>query len=252
MIYKLSYTNIVFVFILYQYKLRLSLFRIKKHFKKSFAYFVYKLWLENCIFETKSNQLEMKFFGTYLTIIAFLFLTACGSDSSSKAEKLGEGIYKKEGWIFDMKELPSGKNVIPFYTIGKLSSNVLTNAVTAPPSEMGITLYFSLDKKGENKQKIVSGFFESTATDESLFKFPRCLSICPLMIEIINSDGSIESSKMTYSRPNVFKMEMEDLVLADLAYNQRKIRIRIPVSKNNQNTIFEWFEFDFAGFSTEI
>lgn len=194
----------------------------------------------------------MKFYNTLYLLLSILFLIACGNETSSKAVKLGEGIYKKEGWIYDMKELPSGKNVIPFYTIGKLSSNVLTNAVTAPVSEMGITLYFTLDKQGENKQKIVSGYFESTATDENLFKFPRCLSICPLMVEVINEDGTLTSSKMTYSRPNVFKMEMEDLVLADLAYNQRKLRIRIPISKNNQNTIFEWFEFDFAGFSAEI
>lgn len=194
----------------------------------------------------------MKFYRTFFPLLSILFLIACGNETSSKAEKLGEGIYKKEGWIYDMKELPSGKNVIPFYTIGKLSSNVLTNAVTAPVSEMGITLYFTLDKQGKNKQQIVSGYFESTSSDESLFKFPRCLSICPLMIEVINEDGTITSSKMNYSRPNVFKMEMEDLVLADLAYNQRKLRIRIPISKNNQNTIFEWFEFDLAGFSPEI
>ena len=194
----------------------------------------------------------MKFYRTFFPLLSILFLIACGNETSSKAEKLGEGIYKKEGWIYDMKELPSGKNVIPFYTIGKLSSNVLTNAVTAPVSEMGITLNFTLDKQGENKQQIVSGYFESTSSDESLFKFPRCLSICPLMIEVINQDGTITSSKMNYSRPNVFKMEMEDLVLADLAYNQRKLRIRIPISKNNQNTIFEWFEFDLAGFSPEI
>ena len=194
----------------------------------------------------------MKFYRTFFPLLSILFLIACGDETSSKAEKLGEGIYKKEGWIYDMKELPSGKNVIPFYTIGKLSSNVLTNAVTAPVSEMGITLNFTLDKQGENKQQIVSGYFESTSSDESLFKFPRCLSICPLMIEVINQDGTITSSKMNYSRPNVFKMEMEDLVLAGLAYNQRKLRIRIPISKNNQNTIFEWFEFDLAGFSPEI
>ena len=29
-----------------------------------------------------------------------------------------------KGWIYDMKELPSGKDVIPFYTVGTLSTNV--------------------------------------------------------------------------------------------------------------------------------
>ena len=53
---------------------------------------------------------------------------------------------------------------------------------------------------------------------------------------------------MTYSRPNVFRMDAEDLVLADLASAENKVRLRIPVSRNNQNTTFEWFDFDFAGF----
>ena len=151
-----------------------------------------------------------------------------------------------------MKELPSGKNVIPFYTIGKLSSNVLNNSFTNPPSEMGITLYFSLDKKGGNKNEIISAYLESTATDESLFKFPRCLSVCPITIEAINADGTTETIKTMYGRPNVFKMELEDLVLADLAKKQQKIRMRIAVSRNNQNTTFEWFYFDFTGFTPEL
>ena len=93
---------------------------------------------------------------------------------------------------------------------------------------------------------------ESTASDESLFKFPRCLSICPVNIEILNPDGSVEESKMTYSRPNVFRMDTEDLVLAQLANAEKKIRLRIPVSRNNQNTTFEWFDFDFTGFETTL
>ena len=48
---------------------------------------------------------------------------------------------------------------------------------------------------------------------------------------------------MTYSRPNVFRMDAEDLVLANLANAEKKIRLRIPVSRNNQNTTFEWFDF---------
>jgi len=69
---------------------------------------------------------------------------------------------------------------------------------------------------------------------------------------IYNEDGSVEESKMTYSRPNVFKMDAEDGVLADLANAQKKVRLRIAVSRNNQNTTFEWFDFDFAGFKPTL
>jgi hypothetical protein len=117
---------------------------------------------------------------------------------------------------------------------------------------MGITLYFMLDKAGENKNKIISAYLESTATDENLFKFPRCLSICPVTVEILNPDGSVTEIKTSYSRPNVFRMDIEDSVLNDLAANQSKVRMRIPVSRNNQNTTFEWFDFDFAGYTPEL
>lgn len=184
-----------------------------------------------------------------LFAIAIVLGSCAGGSEKTNVIKLADGVYQKEGWIYDMKELPAGKDVIPFYTIGTLSTNVLENYFTNPPSQMGITLYFVLDKKGDNKNKIVSAYLESTASDESLFKFPRCLSICPINIEIINADGSLIESKMTYSRPNVFRMDAEDLVLADLASAENKVRLRIPVSRNNQNTTFEWFDFDFTGFS---
>ena len=177
-------------------------------------------------------------------------LFACSDGPSKEAIKLGEGIYRKGGWIYDMKELPSGKNVIPFYTVGKLSENVLTNSATSPASELGISVYFMLDKTGETKNKITSGYFEASSSDENLFKFPRCLSVCPMVVEVINPDGSLaETFRANYSRPNVFRMDLQDLTLADLAYNQKKFRIRIPISMNNQNTIFEWFTFDFGDFS---
>ena len=185
--------------------------------------------------------------------ISLLILVSCAGDGlKSNVKKLADGVYQKEGWIYDMKELPSGKNVIPFYTVGTLSTNVLTNSFTNPPSEMGITLYFMLDKAGENKNKIISAYLESTATDENLFKFPRCLSICPVTVEILNPDGSVTEIKTSYSRPNVFRMDIEDSVLNDLAANQSKVRMRIPVSRNNQNTTFEWFDFDFAGYTPEL
>mgnify|MGYP007043465230 CR=1 FL=1 len=195
----------------------------------------------------------MKKVNACLSLTILIFMASCAGDNSkANIEKLADGVFKKNGFIYDMKELPSGKNVIPFYTIGKLSSNVLSNSFTNPPSEMGITLYFSLDKKGDNKNEIISAYLESTATDESLFKFPRCLSVCPITIEVINVNGTTETIKTMYNRPNVFKMELEDLVLADLAKKQQKIRMRIAVSRNNQNTTFEWFDFDFTGFSPEL
>ena len=195
----------------------------------------------------------MKKLSAFSILLSLFLSVSCAGDSSkANLKKLADGVYQKEGWIYDMKELPSGKNVIPFYTIGTLSTNVLSNSFTNPPSEMGVTLYFVLDKAGENKNKILSAYLESTATNENLFKFPRCLSVCPVTIEITNLDGSVTESKTSYSRPNVFKMDIEDDVLYALAENQAKVRMRIPVSRNNQNTTFEWFDFNFAGFTPEL
>jgi len=195
----------------------------------------------------------MKNISVFSIVFSLFFVLSCAGDSTKeKIKKLADGVYQKEGWIYDMKELPSGKNVIPFYTIGTLSTNVLSNYFTNPPSEMGITLFFMLDKSGENKNQIVSAYLESTASDENLFKFPRCLSICPITIEIENVDGSVSQTKTSYSRPNVFKMDLEDVVINDLAASQSKVRMRIPVSRNNQNTTFEWFDFDFTGFTPEL
>ena len=195
----------------------------------------------------------MKKLFTLLSLSILLFLSSCAGDGAkTNSKKLADGVFQKNGFIYDMKELPSGKNVIPFYTIGKLSSNVLSNSFTNPPTEMGISLYFSLNKKGENKNEIISAYLESTSTDQTLFKFPRCLSVCPITIEVFKADGSTETLKTMYARPNVFKMELEDLVLADLAEQHQKIRMRIAISRNNQNTTFEWFDFDLSGFSKEL
>lgn len=189
----------------------------------------------------------------FFTLSILVFMVSCGNNTSGeKVEKLADGVYKKEGWIYDMKELPSGKNVIPFYTVGKLSSNTLLNYFTDPPSEMGITLIATLDKQGENKNKITAIHLQSTASDENLFKFPRCLSVCPINVEIIQADGTVVETKTSYSRPNVFKMELEDLVLRDLLKANNAIRMRVPISRNNQNTTFEWFDFDFSGFTNKL
>ena len=89
----------------------------------------------------------MKKVSVFSVLLSLSLLVSCaGEGSKTNLKKLAEGVYQIEGWIYDMKELPSGKNVIPFYTIGTLSTNVLSNSFTNPPSEMGITLYFTLDK----------------------------------------------------------------------------------------------------------
>lgn len=205
--------------------------------------------MKNCIFGMKT-KLKILMRRSLLLFFSSLIFIQCSDAPSKEAIKLGEGIYRKAGWIYDMKELPSGKNVIPFYTVAKLSDNVLINSATKPPTELGISVYFMLDKSGENKNKIVSGFFEASTNQEDLFKFPRCLSVCPMIVEVLNTEGSVtETFRTNYSRPNVFKMDLQDVNLADLAYNQKKFRIRVPISMNNQNTIFEWFTFDFSGFS---
>ena len=72
-------------------------------------------------------------------------MSSCAGDSE-KAQKISRWCLPKEGWIYDMKELPSGKDVIPFYTVGTLSTNVLENYFTNPPAN-GHYLYFVLDKE---------------------------------------------------------------------------------------------------------
>lgn len=198
----------------------------------------------------------MKHIQFFLSFVVFLILVGCsGSTSSEKAKELAPGVYQQGNWIFDLKELPNGKDIIPFYTIGTLSTNVIrsvSNDGQQLPLEMGVSIYFKLGKKGDDKGKIIGGYLESTATNPDHFNFPRCLSICPVNVEIIDAQGGITTSKATYSRPNNFKMDMEDMVLADLVKGKQRIRLRIPVSINKQNTTFEWFEFDLTGFTSEL
>ena len=114
---------------------------------------------------------------------------------------------------------------------------------------MGITVNFKIGKSGSDKGNILGIYFESTATNENDFKFPRCLSVCPVNIEIINIDGGVATSKTTYSRSNVFQMQLEDEVLNALATEKKKIRVQIPVSIQNKNTTFEWFAIDLSGYN---
>lgn len=197
----------------------------------------------------------MKPFQLLLSFFLFSLIIRCSSSAGEKAKELAPGVYQQGSWIFDLKELPNGKDIIPFYTIGTLSTNVLRSVSTDGqelPLEMGVTIYFKLGKSGEDKDKIIGGYLESTSTNPDYFNFPRCLSICPVNIEIIDAQGGITTSKATYSRPNSFKMDMEDIVLGDLVQANQRIRLRIPVSINKQNTTFEWFDFDFTTFTTEL
>ena len=75
------------------------------------------------------------------------------------------------------------------------------------------------------------------------------MSVCPVNIEIVDVNGGITVSKATYSRSNVFQMQLEDDVLNTLALEMKKIRVRIPVSIQNKNTTFEWFAIDLSGYN---
>ena len=185
-----------------------------------------------------------------LVLILVLVSSCSGSKSSGKAQEIAQGVYEQAGWIFDMKQLPTGEDIVPYFVIGKLSTNTIkANVQDGSIIEMGVTANFKIGKKGSEKGKIVGVYFESTATNENDFKFPRCLSICPVNIEIVDANGGITVSKATYSRSNVFQMQLEDDVLNTLALEMKKIRVRIPVSIQNKNTTFEWFAIDLSGYN---
>jgi len=185
-----------------------------------------------------------------LVLILVLVSSCSGSKSSGKAQEIAQGVYEQAGWIFDMKQLPTGEDIVPYFVLGKLSTNTIkANVQDDSIIEMGVTANFKIGKKGSDKGNIVGVYFESTAMNENEFKFPRCLSICPVNIEIVNANGEITVSKATYSRSNVFQMQLEDDVLNTLALEMKKIRVRIPVSIQNKNTTFEWFAIDLSGFN---
>ena len=185
-----------------------------------------------------------------LLLILVLVFSCSDSKSSGKAQEIAQGVYEQAGWIFDMKQLPTGEDIVPYFVLGKLSTNTIkANVQDGSIIEMGVTAKFKIGKKGSDKWNIVGVYFESTATNENDFKFPRCLSICPVNIEIVDANGGITVSKATYSRSNVFQMQLEDDVLNALALEKRKIRVRIPVSIQNKNTTFEWFAIDLSGYN---
>tara|TARA_B100000767_G_scaffold270734_1_gene295029 strand:- start:17031 stop:17621 length:591 start_codon:yes stop_codon:yes gene_type:complete len=188
-----------------------------------------------------------------IIIVFFLLISSCsGSGNGIKAKKIGDGVYEQRGWIFDLKQLPDGEDIVPYYTVGKLSSNVISS--TGPDGsviEMGVTFNFKIGKNGSDEGKITGAYFESTSTNEDEFKFPRCLSICPINIEILDSLGTVQT-KSKYSRNNVFQMQIEDDVINKLALERKVIRVRIPVSARKQNTTFEWFNMDFSDYISEL
>ena len=185
-----------------------------------------------------------------LVLILVLVSSCSGSKSSGKAQEIAQGVYEQAGWIFDMKQLPSGEDIVPYFILGKPSTNTIKVTVEGGSViEMGVTVNFKIGKSGSDKGNILGVYFESTATNENDFKFPRCLSVCPVNIEIINIDGGVATSKTTYSRSNVFQMQLEDEVLNALATEKKKIRVQIPVSIQNKNTTFEWFAIDLSGYN---
>ena len=61
----------------------------------------------------------MKNSSLFSILISLLILVSCAGDGSkSNVKKLADGVYQKEGWIYDMKELPSGKMLFPFILWG--------------------------------------------------------------------------------------------------------------------------------------
>ena len=188
-----------------------------------------------------------------IVIVLFLLISSCsGSGNGIKAKKIGDGVYEQGSWIFDLKQLPNGEDIAPYYTVGKLSSNVIFSTGTdGSVIEMGVTFNFKIGKNGSDKGKIIGAYFESTSTNEDEFKFPRCLSICPVNIEILDSLGTVKTKSM-YSRNNVFQMQLEDDVINKLALEGKVIRVRIPVSARNQNTTFELFKMDLSDYTSEL
>ena len=192
---------------------------------------------------------------TSLILLGFFLVASCSgiNNSDMKANKIGDGVYEQAGWFFDLKQLPTGEDIVPYFTVGKLSVNTIkAESLDGNPIEMGIIINFKVGKSGSDKNEIMGVYIESSAVNESNFKFPRCLSVCPIRIEIQSETGAIEEIKSSYSRSNVFRMQLEDAVLNDLALKRNKIRIRIPVSVNSANTTFEWFELDLSDFTSSL
>ena len=192
---------------------------------------------------------------TSLILLGFFLVSYCSgiNNSNMKANKIGDGVYEQAGWFFDLKQLPTGEDIAPYFTVGKLSDNTIkAKSLDGIPIEMGITINFKVGKSSSDKNEIMGVYIESSAVNESNFKFPRCLSICPIRIEIQSEIGWIEEIISSYSISNVFEMRLEDSILNDLALNRSKIRIRIPVSVNTANTTFEWFELDLSDFTSSL
>ena len=190
-----------------------------------------------------------------ILLLTLITGTSCSGTNSSavKAKKIGVGVYEQAGWFFDLKQLPTGEDIVPYYTVGKLSDNTIS--ATNPDGssiEMGIAIYFKVGKKGAQDGEILGAYLESSALNENDFKFPRCLSVCPVNVEVTDELGTISQVKSSYSRSNVFQMQIEDAVISNLADQKKPIRIRIPVSVQNKNTTFEWFNFDLSTYIPEL
>ncbi len=183
-----------------------------------------------------------------LLFIGVAFCYSCSSSTSTKAKEISEGVYRQSDWVFDLKKL-DGKDIVPYYTVSKSSDNAITTEGSKLQSRVKIS--FKINKGSEAKGEILGIYFESTVKDENKFKFPRCLSVCPVNIEIL-SEAGITRSKSFYNRNNVFQMQMVDEVIKEFVLSRKNIRVRIPVSIDNQNTTFKWFEFDLSNYTSKL
>ena len=85
-----------------------------------------------------------------ILLLTLITGTSCSGTNSSavKAKKIGVGVYEQAGWFFDLKQLPTGDDIVHYYTVGKLSDNTIS--ATNPDGssiEMGIAIYFKVGKK---------------------------------------------------------------------------------------------------------
>ncbi len=192
----------------------------------------------------------MKYINIYFSCL-FLFCSCSNIGSSNKAEKVSEDVFIQNGWIYDLK---NSSSKIDFYTIAKTSSTLVSSISEEDKDKLienSIIIHFKLDKEGKYKNQIRGAFIQNTSKNVNELRFPRCLNICPLTIANVDSNAN-DTYKSSYSISNSFTMELNDNVLFDAVLNQKKIKIRIPISINNKNTEFKFFEFDFIGYTTNL
>jgi len=187
-------------------------------------------------------------------ISLFLFISCSNFNSSNKTVQISDGVYLQNDWIYDLKKTKKSSSEISFYTIGKASSTKFkANSYFdgEVQVEHGVIIHFKYEKTGEFKNQFIGAYIQSSSSNIDEFKFPACLNVCPIKIEFDQNEKLIEL-KSSYSVNNSFTMELKDDVLYDLLEKRKFFRMRIPISINNMNTVFEFFEFDFSDFSKKL